>query len=426
MKRHLTHLLALLALALPLATPAPAQTVILDRVAVVVDDSVIMESELADRLRTVMQNLQARGSALPPPDILRQEVTNMLVLESIQLQMAERAGVRISDAMLNEAIADIAARNNMTPEQFRNALASEGTSYEAMREQVRTQMLTQRVQRGHVGQKVHITEEEIDGFLASDEGRAMIAPELRLDHLLLELPETADAALADSTEAAARRLLAAAAHSSFARLATTPGLPVPVRHTDLGWRRAADIPSLFADAVTGMDTGDVAGPFRSGSGFHLVRVLERRGADRHIVQQTHARHLLVKPSEIRDDAQSRALATRLHQRIVAGEDFADIARQYSEDIGSAMEGGDLGWSRPGQFVPAFEEAMQRTAVGAISEPFRSDFGWHVLQVLERREKDLGNELQRNMARQHLFERKYQDELAAWLVKIRDEAYVDIK
>ncbi|TNF32765.1 MAG: molecular chaperone SurA [Gammaproteobacteria bacterium] len=403
-----------------------AATVPMDRVAVVVDDGIIMESEIRERINTAAYNLQSRGAPLPPEDVFRQEIIKLMVLESIQLQMAERAGVRISDNMLNAAIADIAARSNMTLEQFRAALQTQGISYDSMREQVRTQMVTQRVQRGNVAQKVFVSEDEITGFLASEEGQQLIAPELHLDHLLLEVPLDAPAATRSAARAAALQLLQDSRKQSLASLAARKDLPVTARQNDLGWRKPQDIPSLFAGQLLALATGETAGPFESDSGYHLVKVLERRGMDRHIVQQTRARHILVKPSEIRSEEQAKALAAKLRQRIIDGEDFATLARQYSEDIGSAMEGGDLGWANPGQFVPEFTQAMDATAINGISQPFRSEFGWHILQVIERREKDMGSEIQRNMARQILFERKYEDELAAWLVKIRDEAYVDIK
>lgn len=405
---------------------ALADTVPLDRVAIVVDDGIIMESEIQERILTAQFNLKNRGATMPPDDILRQEIINLMVLESIQLQMAERAGVRISDAALNNAIADIAARSNMTIEQFREALQSQGMSYAAMREQIRVQMITQRVQRGNVAQKVFVSEDEITGFLASEEGQAMTAPELHLDHLLLVVPANASPDTVSQAETLARQLLAESRDTPLASLAARTHLPLTVRHDDLGWRKPQDIPSLFADTLSGLHVGETAGPFRSDSGFHLVKLLERRGIDHHMVQQTRARHILIKPSEIRSEEQSQAFAGKLRERILNGESFETLARQHSEDIGSAMEGGDLGWANPGQFVPEFTNAMDSTPVNGISMPFRSEYGWHILQVMERREKDLGNEIQRNMARQQLFERKYEDELSAWLVKIRDEAYVDIK
>ncbi|HEY9036034.1 MAG TPA: peptidylprolyl isomerase [Pseudomonadales bacterium] len=409
-----------------LSHPAMAATTPLDRVAIVVDDGVIMQSEVDERIRTAEYNIKSRGAAMPPPEYLQQEIINLLILESIQLQMAERAGVRISDSALNAAVADIAARSNMSIEQFQAALQSQGLSYDSMREQVRIQMITQRVQRGNVAQKVFISDDEITGFLASEEGQAMIAPEVNLDHLLLELSPKASIELQTRTEAAAKRLLKASRKTSLSVLAASPDLPVPAHHNELGWRKPQDIPSLFAGSISGLQIGESAGPFRSDSGFHIIKVLGRRGAEHHLVQQTHARHILIKISEVRSNEQAQALAAKLRQRIINGEEFTELARQYSDDIGSAMEGGDLGWANPGQFVPQFTAVMDAMPIGEVSEPFQSDFGWHILQVEERREKDLGNEIQRNMAHQHLFERKYEDELSAWLVKIRDEAYVDIK
>lgn len=409
------HLLTLL-LTLSLAWSASAAT-ILDRVAVVVDDSVIMDSEIMARIVTAVHNLESQNAPMPPIDLLRREVTNAMILEQLQLQMAERASVRISDAQLTQTIADIARRNGMDLDSFIKALPEQGMSYTTLREQIRMQMLIQRVQRGHVGQRVHVSDDEITAFLSSEEGRQLTAPEYRLEHV--QIPAGADA------ETLARNLMDAV-RSGQTPAAAAQRAGSSVSYNDLGWRKPDDVPSLFADAVTRLEAGQIAGPFAGGNGLHLIYLAERRGTDRHVVQQTHARHILVKPSEVRSDDQARDLLLRLREHVLNGADFGDFARQYSEDIGSGSQGGDLGWAMPGQFVPAFEATMNRLQPGQIAEPIRSEFGWHLIQVLDRRQQDMGPELQRNLAHQHLFERKYEDELQAWLVKIRDEAYVDIK
>ena len=415
-------------LVLILLSPAPghAATELLDQVVAIVDDDVIMASELRERLASVTENLESRGVEMPPEDVLIRETLDRLVLENIQMQMGERVGVRISDAQLNAAVQRIAAGNGMNLEQFRAALESEGQSYAEVREQVRKEMTLQRVQSGNVNQRIQITPQEVENFLATEEGQKLTQPEYRLLHALLAIPSTASAAEAADAEAHVDALLQRirggepfdqVVASSTGRYSFTGG--------DLGWRSKDDLPSLLSEAAPPLDKGETSDPIRSDSGLHLVYMIDKRGTSQ-VVDQTHVRHILVKPSEIMTDDQALNLVTELKSRAEGGEDFAELAREYSEDIGSAQEGGDLGWTSPGQMVPEFEQRMADTEVGAISEPVRSQFGWHVLEVLDRRRQDMTEEAVKNKAAEYLHQRKYQEELDAWLRRIRDEAFVDIK
>ncbi|HUH37489.1 MAG TPA: peptidylprolyl isomerase [Spongiibacteraceae bacterium] len=420
-RRFRAGIFALLA-ALTLGAHAQQQ---LDRIIAIVDDDVILASELYERVQQATAGLQQSGRELPSEDRLQNELLNRLIVESIQLQMAERAGVRINDQQLNEAMTDIAERNGMNLEQFALALEQQGMGYNAMREQLRRDLAIQRVQQGNVIQRIQVTDQEIDNFLASEEGRAATAPEYRVLHALVPVPSGADAGTVAAAKALAETLAAKARNQVDFNAAVAHSGRFTVEGSDLGWRPQRELPSVLTDAVTGLEPGEVADPLQSASGFHIIKLADARGVAE-IIQQTRVRHILLKPSAIRSDEQTRALAEKLRAQAQAGAAFSDLAREYSEDIGSAMEGGDLGWTSPGQLVPEFEATMEKTAAGEISEPVKTRYGWHIILVEERRRQDVTEELRRNLASNHLRQRKYQEELEAWLQKIRDEAYVDIK
>lgn len=429
---HLAGALAVFAIT-QLAAPAPAAaqtdaaaldatTQTLDRVVAIVDEDVILFSELQSAVQRAAANMRRGGRELPPDDVLRRQVFDQLVLESLQLQMADRAGARVTDAELNEAMERIARQNGATLEQFSQSLSSEGVTYTQARERIRREMLLQRVQQGNVNQRVQITDQEIENFLDSAQGQSLTSPQFHLKHALVALPADADnSARATARQKADELLKRLNAGEPFDRLIAGRA---DVQGGDLGWRRSEDLPSLLAPAVANLREGQAAS-LESASGYHVIQLVELRGKGE-VIQQTKARHILLKASAIRTEEQTQQLANELRSRIQAGAAFADLARQYSEDIGSAMEGGELGWTSPGQLVDAFQTAMDSTPKGAVSAPFRSRYGWHVLQVEDRRQQDVTDEMRRTMARNYLHQRKFQEELDGWLRKIRDEAYVDIK
>lgn len=410
------------------STPVHGALQVIDKIAAIVEDDVVMVSELDLRVEQIRFNLSNQGRPMPPPGELREAILNQIILESLQLQMGQRAGVRIPDARLNESMATIAAQNGMDLDAFRDKLASQGLSYTSTREQVRREMTLQQVQQGNIRDRVKITEQDVNKFLLTPEGQKITSPQYHISHILLPLDniETPAQEIAQKKwlETAARDIQGGTSLLSWLDTYNRSA-SLPLRGGDLGWRQADDLPAIFAKVVPPLNPGDVAGPLSSPGGLHLVQLIERRGGQQ-IIDQTHARHILVKPSEIRSDRQCETLLLSLRQRALAGEDFGDLARQYTEDIASAQEGGDLGWARKGQFVPAFEETMANTKVGQISEPFRSQFGWHILQVQGRRKYDISDENAQEQAYRYLHQRKYQEELEAWLQKIRDEAYVEIK
>ena len=419
-------LAASLATAIIAAPALQANTEVIDQVVAIVDDDIIMASELRERVTAVTENLKARDVQMPPEDTLIRETLDRLILESIQLQKGTRVGVRISDAQLNSAMQRIAAQNRMDLDQFRQALEQQGQSYVAMREQVRREMIIQRVQGGNVNQRIQITDKEVDNFLATPEGQKITQPEYHIVHALLAISPQASAAEAAAAQAYVDQMVKRIrAGESFEQVMGSSTGQYTFSGGDLGWRKLDDLPTLFSNVAPSLAAGQTADPIRSDSGLHIIYMAEKRGGEQ-MVAQTEVRHILIKPSEIMTDDQARELVVELKARALAGEDFGDLAREYSEDIGSAQEGGELGWTSPGQMVPEFDATMQKTAIDEISDPIRTQFGWHILQVEGRRENDMTNEATRAKAMDHLHNRKYQEELDAWLRQIRDEAFVDIK
>ena len=403
-----------------------ATTEILDQVVAIVDDDVIMASELRERVASVTENLQARGVEMPPEDELIRETMDRLILENIQMQQGARVGVRISDAQLNGAVTRIAAQNGMSLAEFRQRLEGEGQSYNALREQIRREMILQRVQSGNVNQRIQITEQEVDNFLATEEGQQLTQPEYRIVHALLAISPGAPQKDRDAAQAQVDKALQRIrGGEAFDQVVSSTTGAYTFSGGDLGWRKSDDLPTLFADVAPTLDSGETADPMDSDSGIHLVHMQSKRGHER-MVSQTKVRHILVKPSEIVSDEQAQQMIVDLKARVAAGEDFGDLAKEYSEDIGSAQEGGDLGWTGAGQMVPEFEQTMAVTAVGELSDPVKSQFGWHLLEVEGRRDEDVTEQAIRAKATEYLHNRKYQEELDAWLRRIRDEAFVDIK
>jgi peptidyl-prolyl cis-trans isomerase SurA len=314
----------------------------------------------------------------------------------------------------------------MSLEQFRTRVEADGQSYVGLRENIRREMTLQRVQSGNVNQRIQITDQEIDNFLATEEGQQLTQPEYRLVHALLPLaPDASESEVAAANAYVDTMIARIRAGEAFEVVISSSSGKYTFSGGDLGWRKAGDLPSLFSDIAPTLTIGDAADPMRSDSGFHLVYMADMRGGAQ-MVAQTEVRHILVKPSEIMTDDQARQLVTDLKVRIEAGEDFAVLAKEYSEDIGSSQEGGDLGWTMKGQMVPEFDAAMATTEIGSISDPVHSQFGWHILEVTGRRDQDMTELAIRGKANEYLHNRKYQEELDAWLRKIRDEAFVDIK
>ena len=388
-----------------------------------VDDDVIMDSELQERLTAVKNNIALRNVEAPPEDVLIRQTLDRLILESIQLQMGSRYGIRIEEQQMATAIGRLAGQNGLTPEQFIAQLEASGGSYADLRDNIGREMIIQRVQSGNVNQRIEINAAEIDAFLKTSDGEELIQPVYRLLHARLDVPETLDFEAAKTqVEVLGDRIKQG---EEFNQVIASSEEPYLFTGGDLGLRPEGDIQSLFAELVPTMQEGESQGPIINGRSVHFIYLAEKRGGTQ-IIPQTSVRHILIQPSEIMTSQQAQELAATLKKRALSGEDFAELAREYSKDIGSAQEGGDLGWASPGQMVPAFETVMAATAKGDISEPFESPFGWHILQVLDRRDQDVTELVNRNRAEDFLHNRKFQEELEAWLQQIRDEAFVDIK
>ncbi|MCH2100249.1 MAG: peptidylprolyl isomerase [Pseudomonadales bacterium] len=400
----------------------------LDRVVAIVDDDIVTATELLERLSFIERQFEQGGRQLPPRDVLMSQLLERLILDSLQLQLAGRGGMRISDEELTQAVASIAQSNGLDLPTFQQALAQDGMSYRQFRDQIRREMIIARVQQNRVNDRIYISPQELENFLASPVGRAATADDFRVGHILLAIAADASSAAIAEAEAEASRITAELRDGAdFAQMAVAHSAGQrALEGGALGWRKAGQLPSLFADQVLEAGVGEIIEPIRSASGLHIVKLMDRRGAGSTVIQQTRVRHILVQPNEIRSEGESEALINDIRARLEAGASFEDLARDYSDDPGSALSGGDLGWTQAGQMVPAFEERMMITAVGETSDPFRSRFGFHILEVLERRDQDMSDEMRERQALRILRDRRFDEELQAWLREIRDEAFVEVK
>lgn len=419
------HLLAASLLILPGASPVLAAE-LLDRIVAVVNDDVVLQSELEQEIQTVSAQLQQRNTTIPDDQTLASQVLDRLIMQRLQLAIAERNGIRIDEATLNAAVLRIAEQNELSLSEFRDTLESEGYSYEAFRDSLRDEITLNRLHQRQAERQVSISPQEIDEYLASQ--GADDDTEYLLGHILISLPENASSdqirdarqqaedvrqQLIDGTELAQL----AAAHSSSS---------TALDGGSLGWRAQGELPTLFAPQVPQLAVGETGEIEQNPSGFHIIQLLDRRSSEQAMITQTHARHILIQTNAIVSDDDARLRLERLRSRIQGGTDFAELARAHSDDKGSAAAGGDLGWASPGNFVPVFERTMDTLAPGEISEPFESDFGWHIIQVLERREHDISDDLQRAKATETIRQRKSEEVLDSWLRRLREEAYVDIR
>ncbi|CAG8869866.1 Chaperone SurA [Pseudomonas fluorescens] len=400
----------------------------LDRVVAIVDNDVVMQSQLNQRTHEVQQTIAKRGGGVPPASALEQQVLERLIVENLQLQIGERSGIRITDEELNQAIGTIAQRNGMSVEQFRAALAHDGLSYDDAREQVKREMVISRVRQRRVAERIQVSEQEVKNFLASDLGKAQLSEEFRLANILIPTPESASS---DAIQAAGKQAVETykqlKSGADFGQLAIARSASEnALEGGEMGWRKAAQLPPPFDRLLSSMAVGDVTEPVRTPGGFIILKLQEKRGGGQMLRDEVHVRHILIKPSEIRSEAATEQLAARLYERIRNGEDFAELAKSFSEDPGSALNGGDLNWVDPNSLVPEFREVMANAPQGEVSRPFKTQYGWHVLEVLGRRATDSTEQAREQQAMNVLRNRKYDEELQTWLRQIRDEAYVEIK
>jgi peptidyl-prolyl cis-trans isomerase SurA len=431
MKATVRHgLTILLTLAMVgLSVTAQAERKLLDRVVAIVDDEVILQSELDARINTIVGRLSAQGTGLPPRELLEQRVLDQLIQESLQLQMADQMGMRISDNELNETLANIARSNGMTLAEFEGQLAEEGVTYQQAREQIRNEMLTSRVQQRRVGNRVRVTDREVENYLQAQQANGSTDAEYRLAYIFIGVDDPASEASVDEARETAQALRQQIANGrDFREVAVAESdASNALEGGDMGWRSESQLPSLVAPVVPDLKVGEPSQVLENNSGFHLVMVMDKRGGEQQqFIQQHRVRHILVRPSEAVTDVQAEQRIREIYQQLQDGADFADLARERSDDPVSGSDGGNLGWVSPGQMVPAFEEAMNQAQVGEYFGPFRSQFGWHILQVEERRRQDVTEQNRESQARQAIYMRKFELELQNWLREIRDEAFVEFK
>jgi len=425
------NILALVALALAanLVSPVRAYAVQnLDRIVAVVNDDVVLASELKDEMRDVRDQLHNRNVPVPPEDRLRRQVLERLVMMHLQLNEADKQGITVDDATLNAAVQHVADQNNMTLSQLRDAMASQGMDFADFRNRMRKEIKISRVRQKEVSQRVNVSSQEIDQFLQQQRAHGK-GYEYHLRHILISIPEAASPSEVEAARKEAdqihKRVTAQGANFGAVAAARSDS-QTALEGGDLGWREAGRLPTLFADRVPNMQVGEVSNVIRSPSGFHIIKLVDRRASERHVIEQTHVRHILIKTNAVVSDEDARNRLESLRRRIKAGESFEKLARANSDDSGSASQGGDLGWVNPGTMVPHFERVMKQLPKGDISQPFETRYGWHIVQVLGRRKHDATQEVERNKAANQIHQRKTEEQTEQWLRRLRDEAYVDYR
>ena len=405
-----------IALSILLALPLNAKIEILDRVAIIVEEGVVLESQVNYMLKNVKKRYQEQGAPMPPQEVLLNQVQERLIIEELQLQMARRAGVKVGDGELNQAFENIAQTNGLSLDEFIKTLELEGASYEELRSQVRKEMIIQRVQRGKVGNEVNITEQELDGFLATEGAVRELSPELFVRQILVSDQNKADSLLIKINNG--EDFAELARKNSKSSNASSGG--------EMGWRNLADLPTIFAGALKNKKKGYISPPLKSSSGFYILKLEDKRGDLVRFEDQWKVRHILMMTTKLRDETFTKKELEEVRKKVMEGEDFSLLAKEFSEDPGSASRGGDLDWLSRGKTAPAFEKTMLESPVGEISPVFESEFGFHFLQVLDTRTEDLTEEVIKDRAYGILFSRKFDEELENSLRTTRAEAFVEFK
>jgi peptidyl-prolyl cis-trans isomerase SurA len=429
--------LAALLIALVGANDALAQTreiggrgELLDRIAVVVNDGVVLQSQIDAQTTEITHRLREQGTPLPAPSVLKQQITERLVVQEIQLQRAQKIGLKVADEALNAALRDVANQNHIDFSHLPEALAKEGIVYSEYREQLRHEMTISMLRQRDVLARIYVSPRELDQFLAKQSGDKSAEVSYNVSHILLSLPEAASPGQLDQVEKKAEELYQrASSGEDFGQLAVANSQAQTALERGLiGWRKGNELPSFMADVVAKMKPGDVSKPVRTPSGFHIIRLNEfRNDAQPMMVEQIHSRHILIKTNELQDDETVRGRLQTIRDRIASGaEEFGAIAKAVSEDPGSGSEGGDLGWTGPGSFVPEFEQQLTELKENEISQPFHSQYGWHIVQVLGHRLQDMSSDERKRRAYEKIRSSKMDEEIELWLRRLRDEAYVDYR
>jgi peptidyl-prolyl cis-trans isomerase SurA len=401
----------------------------LDYIVAVVNDDVIVNSTLQEELRLRLDNWQQTNRRLPPREVLEKQLLEHLIITTLQLQLAKRTGIQVEDTRLNEELRQIAAQNNMDLQSFRQKLETEGVGFVRFRETLRQKMIIGRLQKRHVVRRIIATEREIDNFLANQIQQGTASNEYHIRHILIATPEAPSPEEIEAKEQKAKKVLAklkAGADFQEIAVSVSDARQVIENSGDLGWLKAGQLPTLFNNVVNKMAVGEIRGPLRNSSGFHIIKLVDKRDGEKSIITQTQARHILIKTNAVVSDLEAQRRLEELKYRIELGHDFAQLARAYSQDTTSADNGGSLGWLSPGDSVPQFEDVMDNLSKNEVSEPFKSPYGWHIVQVLERREHDNTKQALRTKAAQQIRQRKFEAELETWLRQLREEAYVEYR
>lgn len=401
---------------------------LLERIVAVVNDDVVLSSELQAEAKRLYEDVQRIGARQPPEEVLLRQALERLIIRKLQLSTAAQQGLSVDDETVAQAIGNIAQKNNLTLEELRETLAAEGMAFPEFRENLRSEILVSRLRNREVVSRIQVTKAEVDSYLARGGDRPGGRTDFHILHILVATPDGASPQQIESAKQRAQKYLVDInAGADFRTIAQnhSDGRQA-LRGGDLGWIKAAEVPTIFADEVASLARGSVAGPLRSASGFHIIKLEDYKGSGRAIVAQIKARHILIRTDELTSDTDARQRLERLRDRIAGGDDFATLARSHSDDKASTIKGGELGWINPGDTLPRFEEEMASLAPGEISEPFKTDFGWHIVQVQERRQYDVTDDVLRNKARQAIRDRKAKDAMELYLRRLRDEAYVEVR
>ena len=405
----------------------PAQAEVLGKIAAVVEEDIILEQELDKEVATISQRIRAGNTPAPPEAVLRKQVLEKMIMDKLQRQLAEKAGINVSEDQIANSAADIAQRNNMSLEQFRAELEKQGMPYKTFLDNMRNEIVINQLRSREIGGRIKVTDREVEHFIETQGKSGAENVQYHLGHILIALKEGASASEIQKAEAKADHLVKALrAGQSFTQVAMSESEDDnALKGGDLGWRTINDVPTLFAHKVSQMQADEVSDPIRSPSGFHILKMLEIKGLDNHVTTQTKVRHILIKTNELIDDNEAKNRLLALRDRIADGDDFAKLARANSDDKGSAIKGGSLDWVNPGDLVKPFEETMNKLAINELSEPIQSQFGWHLIQVLDRKAKDDSEEHKKNLIRDAIRKRKIEEETELWMRRLRDEGFVEI-
>lgn len=423
--------LLLLGLIITLGVPTIAcsqQVEPVDEIIAVVNDDIIVRSELDNEILKIVSQLRQQGQRMPPQAAIEKQVLGRLILKKLQLEAASRAGINVSEDIVAQAINNIARKNNLSLSEFRRTLEEGGLSFRSFRQNVKEEITLQRLLEQEVRRRIRVTDQEVETYLARQASNLGERSAYHLQHILIATPEAASPEQIERARREAESIVQSLRDGAdFTDLAITKSDGrQALEGGDLGWRPANQLPTIFVDLVINMERGEISDPIRTASGFHVIRLNDYKGGDRKIVTQSHVRHILISTNEVTSNADARTRLEQLRLRILGGDDFAALARSHSDDKSSAIKGGDLGWTAPGALLPRFEEEIAKLAPGELTQPFRTEFGWHLAQLLERRQHDSTREAQKAEARRAISDRKTAEESELYLRRLRDEAFIDIR